>query len=271
MAILDKVTTGRKIGPPRGIVYSEPKAGKTTLLASIQGMVIVPTEEGQGLLEYASTPQPKDFDTFMETLRELATTKHPYKAVGIDGLTGLEQLIWAEVCAKSFKNDWEQFHSFARGPRFASALWVDVFQALDTVRRRGISIWCAAHAKNETIEDVTIGNHTRVSPAIDKYALAVAVRWADLIGYIEIERMATDVGNEKTKKLTRTATTTGVRELIVEDDGRHMCGNRYGLASPIEIPEDNPYGPLRAALIASVKPKAEPETKTEDPTTKEAA
>lgn len=265
MSILSKVKTGKKVGPMRAIIYSDPKAGKTTLIADVPNVVVIPLEEGQGLLEYASTPQPHDFDTFMETLRELGTDEHPYKAVGIDGLTGVEQLIWNLVCEKSFKGDWEQFHNFARGPRLASALWVDVFQALDAIRRRGIAIWCAAHAKNETIEDVTIGNHTRVSPAIDKHALAVAVRWADLIGYIDSEKMQVDVGNEKTKKLTRTAHATGVRRLVVEDTGRHMAGNRYGLGSPIDLPEAAPYSKLRAALIASLNPQKPEATETDVP------
>lgn len=271
MSILSQIETGRKIGPPRAVIYSEPKAGKTTLIASIPGIVVIPLEDGQGTLDYARTPQPTDYETFIETLRELAAGGHGYKAVGIDGLTGVEELIWNKVCAESMEGNWEKFHAYGRGPRQASALWVDVCRELDAVRRKGITIWCAAHAKLETIEDVSVGSHARISPSIDKHALAVIVKWADLIGYIEIERKASEKGGKDAQRKTRTAFTTGVRQLIVEDTGSHMAGNRYRLESPIELPEENPYGPLRAALRAAVAPKPAEQPAAETSNTNEEA
>lgn len=263
MSILSQVETGRKIGPPRGVIYSEPKAGKTTLLASIPGVVIIPLEDGQGTLDYARTPQPTDYETLIETLRELAQTKHPYKAVGLDALTGVEELIWRKVCDESMDGDWEKFHAWGRGPRQSSSLWVDLCKELDAVRRQGISIWCAAHSKLEIVDDVSAGSYARMSPALDKHALGVVTKWSDIIGHIELERSARDLGVKKEKgdmkspRTTRTTRTTGIRRLIVEDTGSHMAGNRYGLESPIELPETNPYSALRDALRAAVAPKNE--------------
>lgn len=267
MSILSRIETGKKIGPPRAVIYGEPKSGKTTLIASVPGGVVIPLEDGQGTLDYARTPQPTDYETLVETLRELATTDHGYKAVGIDGLSGVEELIWRKVCDESMEGSWEKFHAFGRGPRQASALWVDFCRELDAVRRKGMSIWCAAHSKTETVDDVSVGTYARMSPSIDKHALAVVTKWSDIIGYIDIERKARDLGAKDAQKKTRTTTTTGVRQLIVEDTGSHMCGNRYGLDSPIDLPLDNPYGPLRAALLAAVKTaKAvdEPTTETNE-------
>lgn len=269
-SILSQIETGRKIGPPRAVIFGHPKSGKTTLLASIPGIVVVPLEDGQGTLEYPRTPQPETFDVFMHTLRELAQADHGYKAVGIDGLTGVEELIWRWICTD---NNWEAFHAYGRGPRQAAVLWQDVCNALNAIRARGISIWCAAHSKDENAEDVNVGTYRRVSPALDKHALGVVAKWSDLIGCIEIERMAREVGGKEPSTKTRTSKTTGVRRLIVEDDGAHMAGNRYGLGSPIELPEENPYGPLRAALRAAVTPKptAAPEAPAAEPTKQEAA
>lgn len=255
MSILSQVQTGKAIGPPRAIIYSEPKAGKTTLIASIPNIVVVPLEEGQGTLDYARTPQPTDYGMLIDTLRELANEEHPYKAVGIDGLTGVEELIWDKVCDESMSGDWEKFHAYGRGPRQASALWVDVCREMDAVRRKGISIWCAAHSKLEVVDDVSAGTYSRMSPALDKHALGVVTKWSDLIGHIEIERFAQDKGAKDAQRKTRTTRSTGVRKLIVQDTGSHMAGNRYGLASPIEIPEENPYGALRAALVEAITPK----------------
>lgn len=247
MSILSKIETGKKIGPPRAVIYGEPKSGKTTLLASIPGIVVIPLEDGQGTLDYARTPQPTDYETLVATLRELATADHPYKALGIDGLTGVEELIREKVIREDFGGSLDKFMAYHKGFQFCAKVWVEFCRELDAVRRRGISVWCAAHSKLETVDDVSAGSYSRMSPSLHKDALAVVTKWSDLIGHIDIERKATEKGDAK--RTTRTTRTTGVRNLIVEDTGSHMAGNRYGLASPIELPTDNPYGPLRAALI----------------------
>lgn len=263
MSILSRIETGRKIGPPRAVIYGSPKSGKTTLLAGIPNIVVIPLEEGQGTLDYARTPQPTDYESLVETLRELATADHPYKAVGIDGLTGVEELIQAKVIQSDFDGKLDKFMAYHKGFAFCGAVWVEFCKELDAVRRRGISIWCAAHSKLETVDDVSAGSYSRMSPQLHKDALAVVTKWSDIIGYIDLERKATDKGSKDAQRTTRTAYTTGTRRLIVEDTGSHMAGNRYGLESPIELPAENPYGPLRAALVAAVKPAAKTETTNE--------
>lgn len=263
MSILSQVETGKKIGPPRAVIYGEPKSGKTTLIASVPGIVVIPLEDGQGTLDYARTPQPSDYETLVATLRELAAGGHPYKAVGIDGLTGVEDLIREKVIEEDFDGKLDKFMAYHKGFAFCARVWVDFCRELDAVRRRGIAVWCAAHSKLETVEDVSAGTYSRMSPALQKDALAVVTKWSDIIGYIDLERRAVDKGAADATKKTRTARTTGVRHLIVEDTGSHMAGNRYGLASPIDLPEENPYASLRAALIAAVTPAKQETTEEE--------
>ncbi len=269
MSILSQVQTGRKIGPPRAVIYGEPKSGKTSLIASIPNLIMIPLEDGQGTLDYARTPQPTDYETLIETLRELATSEHPYKAVGIDGLTGVEELIRAKVVRDEFEGKLDKFMAYHKGFTFCASVWVEFCRELDAVRRRGVAIWCAAHSKLETVDDVSAGSYSRMSPSLHKDALAVVTKWSDIIGYIDLERKAIDKGSKDAARTTRTAYATGTRKLIVEDTGSHMAGNRYGLDSPIELPLDNPYGPLRAALRAAVAPKVAAEEPTE--TNEEAA
>lgn len=258
MSILSQVERGRKVGPPRGLIYSDPKVGKTTLIASIPDVVIIPLEEGQGVLDYARTPQPEDYATLVATLRELATTDHPYKAVGIDTLSGVQELIWQKVCEEEMGGSWDKFWAYFRGPSQAATTWVEFCKELDAVRRKGLSIWCTAHSKLDTVEDVSAGSYSRITPDIDKRSLPVLEKWSDIIGHIEIERFATEKGGENRK--TRTTRTTGTRQLIVEDTGSVMAGNRYGLESPIELPEADPYGALRGALIKAIQAD-QPESK----------
>ncbi len=254
MGILSQVTTGRRIGPPRVVLYSEPKAGKTTLMASIPDLVMIPLEDGQGTLDYAQTPQPTSWEMLIDTLNELRDTEHEYKAVGIDCLSGVEEMLWKKICREVYDDNWEKFHNYAKGPRHCAAYWVELCLLLDEVRRKGISIWCASHAKLETVDDVQVGAYSRITPAIEKNGMKVLQAWADVIGHLEIEHFKSEKGAKgKETPKTNTARSTGIRRLIVEDTGSHMAGNRYGLASPIEIPLDNPYGVLREALVAAIK------------------
>lgn len=259
MSILSQVQTGKKIGPPRAVIYGAPKSGKTTLIASIPNVVMIPLEEGQGTLDYARTPQPTDYEMLIETLRELATTEHPYKAVGIDALTGVEDLIREKVINDEFDGSMDKFMAYHKGFAYCARVWVEFCKELDAVRRNGLSVWCAAHEKLETIDDVSTGSYSRMAPSLHKDALAVVTKWSDIIGFIDIERFATDKGSKDAQRKTRTARTTGVRQLIVEDTGSHMAGNRYGLESPIELPEADPYGALRAALVKAITPTEEKE------------
>lgn len=256
MTILSQVKTGRALGQPRVVLYSEPKAGKTTLMASIPNVIFIPLEEGQGTLDYARTPEPTDYETLVETLRELAAGGHEYKAVAIDTLTGVEQLIRDKVINDDFGGSMDKFMAYHKGFAYCASVWVDFCRELDAVRRSGMAVWCSAHSKTEAIDDVSIGSYSRITPQLHKDALAVIAKWSDIIGHIEIERFAQDKGAKDSQRKTRTSSTTGVRQLIVQDTGSHMAGNRYGLASPIELPEENPYGALRDALRAAVAPKA---------------
>ena len=252
MSILSKIETGKKIGPPRAVIYSEPKAGKTTLMASIPNVVFIPLEEGQGTLDYARTPQPTDYESLIETLRELANEKHSYKAVAIDTLTGVEELIRAKVIRDDFGDSLDKFMAYHKGFTYCANEWVRFCQELDAVRRKGISIWCAAHSKTETVDDVSVGSYSRITPALHKDALAVVTKWSDIIGHIEIERWTEDKGKKDSQRKTRTTGTSGVRKLIVQDTGSHMAGNRYKMASPIELPEENPYGAVLEEIKAGI-------------------
>lgn len=260
MSILSQVQTGKKIGPPRAVIYGEPKAGKTTLLADIPGIVVVPTEDGQGTLDYATTPQPDDYETLIDTLVELASADHPYRAVGIDGLSGVEELIREYVVRTEFEGKLEKFMAYHKGYTHTAAVWVEFCRHLDAIRRWGISIWCTAHSKLATIDDVSTGSYSRMTPSLHEKSLEVVAKWADIIGFLEIERFGAERSVAKGSKATLTSQSTGVRRLVVEDTGSHMAGNRYRLGSPIPVPLEHPYGPLRAALFEATglgKKKAE--------------
>lgn len=80
-----------RINPKRMIIYSKPKAGKTSLVSELDSCLLVDLEKGSGFVSAMKV----EVNTIAE-LRELGTAikeaGHPYKRVAIDTATALEDL-----------------------------------------------------------------------------------------------------------------------------------------------------------------------------------
>ena len=87
--------------PPRILIHGTAGLGKTTLAASIPGVIFIQTEDGlAGVADVPHFPLAKSYDDVMSALHELANEKHQFKAIAIDSLDWLESLIWQKVCGK---------------------------------------------------------------------------------------------------------------------------------------------------------------------------
>ncbi len=252
MGLLDQVESGRKLLPPRIVLHGTGGVGKTTMMARVPGIVAIPAEEGEGILDYPRFPKPESYADVMNMLGELATSDHPYKALGIDTIDHIEPLVWSAVCAdrsegkKAYSNI-EDF-GYAKGYLFADPYWIDFFEALDALRRsRQMLIMVLCHNRRKTV----IGPHDRFEPKLHDRANALLYEWADAVGYLDIERTQVEIEGGSGRKTT-TAAATGTRFLHLEDRGSFRAKNRYDLPPVIEIPKTNPYGPVRDAIATAM-------------------
>ena len=261
-ALLSKVTKAVEMLPPRIVIHSEAGAGKTTLMADVPGMIVLPAEEGLGILDVPHFERPESFADVLNAISELHREKHEYRALGIDTVDKIEPLVWAAVCAggsneKRTYTNIEDF-GYAKGYIYADPYWIQLFQALDALRRdRKMTVVVLSHNERRTVEDPQIGPHDRIAPKLHKRANALMQEWADVVGFLELEKVATDKAG-KAGRATRTARATGSRMLHLEDFGTFVAKNRYGLSPTIEIPKERPYAPLRAALIDAMKKSQAP-------------
>ena len=257
MSMLDQVTTGRTIRPPRIVIHGRGGVGKTTFGASTPNPIFLPAEEGLGTLDVPHVPIPTSYAEILETITDLQRQEHVYRTLVIDTIDHVEPLVWEEMCrrmSEGGRKTYEHVEDFGyqKGYLFADREWTQLFHALDAIRRDpGMMIVVLSHNESKTFEDPVIGPYDRVTPKLHKRANALLYEWADIVGYLEIQRATIEKEGAKSRKV-RTSATTGTRELFLEDTGAFIAKNRYGLPIRIEVPQANPYTPLREALKSAL-------------------
>lgn len=275
---LNAVQSGVRTLPPRIVIQGGPGAGKTTLLANVDNIVVVPAEDGLGVLDFPTTPEPKSIEDLFNILEELHNDNHNFKAVGIDTIDSVETLIWKAVAASKQKNNIEEI-GYGKGYKFADNYWLKLFGLCDALRRKNILVLMTAHTLTKNVDDALVGAHTRSIPHIHERATDMLYGWCDVMGYLFVERIAVDKGAEDSLRTTRTSQTTGQRILGLEDSGSYIAKNRYDLPSQIMIPKDQPFQVLRKAIREVITARTEASQKKQtgnqkpviEPGTQEAA
>lgn len=247
---LSRKTSGVQVQPLAVLIYGGEKAGKTTLIDSVDGLILQILEDGRGLLKTEALPQPADYDEALAQIVELATEDHSYTSVGVDSISVLEELARRKVASDHGKESIGQINR-GQGYVITESLIGNYIEALQACRRKGMSIFAIAHAKVEHYEDPILGDYTRLEPSVHKRIKDAWCRWADIIGYLEIEKMAIDRGEDG--RQVRTSMVTGSRYLRLQESGSFIAGNRFGLPSEIEIPAENGWAQVRNRIVANLE------------------
>lgn len=253
MGFLDRVETTRKILPPRIVIHGKGGVGKTTFGASIPNCVLMPVEDGVGALQVATLPQPRSYNDVMSQLEELGERDHQYRALVIDTIDKIEPLIWDHTCLQEpgrVKKDSIESWGYGKGYVMADRYWLEFFHTLDGLRAKGLTIVVLSHNETKTVADPELGPFDMVQPKLHRRGCSLLYEWADLVGYLTLERATADVGEGRT---VRTSATTGRRLLHCHDTGAFVAKNRYRLTTSIVIPEHEGFQPLRQAIVDSLR------------------
>lgn len=225
--------TRRAAQPPRVIVHGAQGVGKSTFAASAHAPIFLPFEDGLTGLEVDAFPRLTSYEEAMDALRVLAKEQHDYGTVVIDSLDWLEPLVWAKVAAAHGKASIEDI-PYGKGYAEALPLWRGIFDALNWLReQRSMAVILIAHSQVKRFEAPDSEPFDRYELKLHKGASALAVEWADIVGFAHHE---TAIKKDSTGFTTRArGVATGRRMLRVAETPACVAKNRYALPDLIPL------------------------------------
>lgn len=271
---LNRVTTGVTLKPLRLVITGHPGSGKTTFAAGAPKCVVMPVEEGLGLTGATALPTPRSFEDVIGQLLELAREDHDFGTLVVDTIDGIEPFIFEIIVSEARPTKAGPIKTvadigFQKGYVEADTHWIRFFKALDYLRaEKNMNIVVTSHVTTVYYDDPTLGSYIRFEPNLHKRTVPFLTKWADIIGYLDIERAITEEGRDRRTVTTSKASQT--RWLHITDKGPFIAKNRYGIEGPLQIPAEDGWSVLRNEVAAAYKAKANIKN-TKKKTKKEAA
>lgn len=232
--------------PPRILIYSAPKMGKSTWASQAPGIVFLDIEKGLGALD-VPVIDIASFDDVLEGVKALWEQDHSFTSLAIDSLDWLAPLIVEHVIESHNKENGtrhesiDKLGSFGAGYVEVDKAWKRLFDGLDYLRRhKGMTIILIAHAETKTATPTDSDPYDYSAIKLAKRTAALVSEWCDVIGYIsqpKVNKKAVDDPNAKKPKVISTrAVNAGERVLCLGHNPAYVTGNRYNL--PDQLPLD---------------------------------
>lgn len=243
------------------LVYGLPKVGKSTFGSHAPGVVALPFEEGTNELNLARFPIPTSYAAAMQRIEELRTEKHEYQSLMLDGLDGLEPLVWDETCRRHGSpeidpSDKAAKFSFGRGYKAAvdspDSPTREIAHALTRLRReRNMNIILIAHSTVKPFKNPDGEGYDRHALKIHELAAAFWKGWADAILFANYDTEVIKDGLRKRGQGGRT------RRLYTERTAAFDAGNRWGLPPVLPFSWDAFYEAYQECFDAAPRLRAE--------------
>lgn len=241
--------TQRNSQPPRVIVHGQQGVGKSTFAASGFRPIFLPFEDGLSGIEVDAFPRLTNYEDAMQAIKTLAAESHDFGTVVLDSLDWLEPLIWAKVAAAHGKASIEDI-PYGKGYAEALPLWRSLFDGLNYLReRKNMAVILIAHSQVKRFEAPDSEAFDRFELKLHKGASALAVEWADIVGFAHHETVIKKESNGFQSRAR--GISTGRRLLRVNETPACVAKNRYALPDLIEL-----SWPALTAAMAPAAPNA---------------
>jgi hypothetical protein len=240
MSLLDNVIKGKTPKAPRIMIYGYEGVGKSTWAAKAPKPIFIQTEDGLDNIDTSKFPVAKTWSEVVEQMNALISEEHDFQTVIVDSISGLERLIFAEVCKQfGVKNIEKADGGFARGYKHALDWWGLFLEGLEKLNEKGMMIILIGHVGVQEVKDPESQTYHRTAPRVHHLAEGMISQWCDAVlqakqnfriqktdeGFGNSRGIATAVGQEGGERVVRTVGTAAV-----------IAKNRYGL--PEYLPLD---------------------------------
>lgn len=250
------VITGKEFAPPKILVYGIDGVGKSTFAAQAPNPIFIQTGHDEGLKQIGAArfPACHTYQDFLARLSSVATGDHKYQTCCIDGVSGLEALIYEKVSRDNGKANIDLVGGgFDKGQKLAMTQWNEVLALLNACVARGMAVILVAHARSEKIGDPENPMAEQYAPALHKKTSGELFRrWADATlfmtrrmttkkegqGIME-KTVAVPIGAEGGERIIRTAWTPA-----------SVAKNRFDMPLEIAFPKSGSWDVVMEYITA---------------------
>jgi hypothetical protein len=201
-------------------------------------------------------PQPaRSLRDLSTALQAVLTEEHNHRALVIDSLTCIEEMLCQHVCDTTFKGSWDDFNDFGadKALRQVGAAWDQVLNQLDRIQERGIGVLTICHSLVTNFKNPLGPDYERWT-ALSKYSWARVYKWADIVLFGGFEEVVTKRNRKQSDAEGKGKAVGGeVRMLFTERRSAFDAKNRAGLPPVIECGSsaEEAWANFQAALRAA--------------------
>lgn len=261
---LGQVKTGFLTVPPRIVFYGPESIGKSSLAAASDEPIFFDLERGTMRLNVARYVfndiddgfAPSNFGEVIAGIDDLGMNDHPYKTLVIDTVDALEPLIWAHMLErdsgkvsaynkKGKRMDNMEQYGWNKGYNLAVDEWRAFAARLDRLRlKRKMTIVLIGHSMIRTYKSPDTEDYDRFQLRIHPLAGGFLKEWADVVGFMRFEEVASSLDGDSRAK----GVSTGRRLVNFQRVASYDAKSRIALPAELEMTLEDPWGPFANAL-----------------------
>lgn len=242
----DIISTGSNL-PNRYGLHAVEGWGKTSIFTHFPNVVYMQSRGETGLetlinagriKQTAHFPATQTWEEVRGQVRFLIDNEHPFKALALDTINGLERLMHEFVCTRDFNSDWGEkgFAGYGRGPEVALAEWRMFLNDLDDLRAaKQMTVFMLAHTKVKTFKNPMGADFDRYMPDMHEKTWGLTLKWLDATFFGNFEVVVQMA--QRTADITKKGKGTGgtARMLYTQRTAAYDAKNRLGLPEEIEM------------------------------------
>ena len=249
MSLLEKVTSSRRMRPPRILLLGTEKVGKSTFAADMQKPVFLPVEREEGIddVNAMAFPVARSYQDAMNSTFALINEQHEFKTFVIDSASTLNPLIIKQAMEnQSVESEAKLSGGYGHQYDEPLEMWTSLMRNCDLLRDKGMASVLIGHVKAKRFDDPINGGYTRYDIDLPEKISQAIYRWVDVILFAnwEVYTVKEDTGFNKEHSR---GIGSGTRKLFTQRRPSHPGGGRgvYGRL-PYEMPFN--YSDFMAAV-----------------------